>query len=298
MALPEELLALLQYDDLEFISRTIAEGYLSGHHPSVRKGVGTDFNQYKVYQQGDEAAKIDWKLFARSDKYFVREAERESERSIHFILDSSASMNFISQSQGALSKFNYGKYLIGALAYLAQKQGDPFSLTLINNNGLDITATGSGRAHWYRVLNALQQHNSTGAFPGTHWQSHLSGLVSKACMVVFISDCYQSGTEISDCLSLLKHQKNDVLLLHLHSLEELQFDYRGFIKFEDLETGEIRKVNASSVKTRFLAEQQAWLQQLASHCDQRAINLQRLSVDNDFSEAITQFLQQRTRQGR
>ena len=216
MALPEELLALLQYDDLEFISRTIAEGYLSGHHPSVRKGVGTDFNQYKVYQQGDEAAKIDWKLFARSDKYFVREAERESERSIHFILDSSASMNFISQSQGALSKFNYGKYLIGALAYLAQKQGDPFSLTLINNNGLDITATGSGRAHWYRVLNALQQHNSTGAFPGTHWQSHLSGLVSKACMVVFISDCYQSGTEISDCLSLLKHQKNDVLTACKH----------------------------------------------------------------------------------
>lgn len=298
MALPEELLALLQYDDLEFVSRTIAEGYLSGHHPSVRKGVGTDFNQYKVYQQGDEAAKIDWKLFARSDKYFVREAERESERSIHFILDSSASMNFISQAQGTLSKFSYGKYLIGALAYLAQKQSDPFSLTLINNNGLDITGTGSGRTHWYRVLNALKQHNSKGAFPNRSWQAHLSGLISKACMVVFISDCYQSGTEITDCLSHLKHQKNDVLLFHLHSEEELQFDYRGFIKFEDLETGEIRKVNASNVKAGFLAEQQAWLQQLASQCDQRGINLQRLSVDRDFSEAISHFLQQRTRHGR
>ncbi|BDX05900.1 DUF58 domain-containing protein [Planctobacterium marinum] len=296
--LPEALLALLQYDDLEFISRTIAEGYLSGHHPSVRKGVGTDFNQYKVYQQGDEASKIDWKLFARSDKYFVREAERESERAIHFILDCSASMSFVPDGEAALSKLAYGQYLTGVLAYLAQKQGDPFSLTLMSDSGLERIATGSGRSHWYRLLNCLQQKEGQGSFPDSHWQKHLNSLVSKACMVVFISDGYQKNTEIADCLSQLKHQKNDVLFFNLHSQQEQDFDFNGVVQFEDLETGELKKVSVKTAKPIFLQAQQAWFKDIASLCDQRAINLQRLYVDEDFSHAISQFLQQRLRHGR
>ena len=296
--LPEALLALLQYDDLEFISRTIAEGYLSGHHPSVRKGVGTDFNQYKVYQQGDEASKIDWKLFARSDKYFVREAERESERAIHFILDCSASMRFVPDGEAALSKLAYGQYLTGALAYLAQKQGDPFSLTLMSDVGLARIGTGSGRSHWYRLLNQLQQEEGRGKFPQSHWQSHLNSLVSKACMVVFISDGFQQNAEITECLSQMKHQKNNVLFFHLHSQQELTFDYAGLVQFEDLETGQIKKVNAKIARQTFLQEQEAWQQSITALCDQCAINLQRLSVDEDFGLAISQFLKQRVRHGR
>ena len=295
MLLSEHIPPLLQSGNLEFIARTIAEGFLSGQHTSVQKGVGTDFNQYKVYQQGDDPGKIDWKLFARSDRYFVRESERESECPIHFVMDCSASMDYRADGDKRLSKLAYASYLAGALAYLAQRQGDPASLTCIGAQQPLPIAAGTGLKHWYRMMSQMQNLRAGGQFALDFRASHLSRWIQSACMVVVISDGYQQNTELTDFFGQLKHSKNDVLFLHLHSEQEANFDYRGFVEFVDLETGQRKRVKANQAQAIWLAQQQDWLAQLKRSCDAQSMSYAKFSSDRDFATALHHYLRRRTR---
>ena len=155
---------LARVKDLPLVAQSVAEGFLSGIQPSQQRGVGIEFSQYRAYEAGDEPKRIDWKLFARSDRYFVREAERESEIATWIVVDCSRSMAQQSDA-GAWSKSDYARHLAATLAYLAQRQGDLPGLALVNTEHVEVVPPSAGKRQWHRILTALHGVPAEGRFP-------------------------------------------------------------------------------------------------------------------------------------
>jgi len=138
---------LARVKDMPLVARSVAEGFLSGIQPSQQRGVGIEFAQYRAYEPGDEPKRIDWKLFARSDRYFVREADRESEIATWIVVDCSRSMAQRSE-RGAWDKFDYARHLAATLAYLAQRQGDLPGLLMLNTHEQLVVPPAAGERQW------------------------------------------------------------------------------------------------------------------------------------------------------
>lgn len=173
--------ALARVRDLPLVARAVADGFLHGLQASEQRGVGIEFNQYRSYEPGDAPGRIDWKLYARSDRYFVREAERESEINIWLVLDCSHSMAQASayanthasgtRAGGSWRKFDYARHLVATLAYLAQRQGD--RVGYLGLDGIGPEGPGSvllpaqpGQQQWHRILRTLQGSEPAGSFGG------------------------------------------------------------------------------------------------------------------------------------
>ena len=162
---------LSRVKDLPLVAKTVAEGFLHGLQSSMQRGVGIEFSQYRPYENGDELSRVDWKLFARSDRYFVREAERESEIDVWMILDASRSMlqsserNKKTESIPTWNKLDYAKHLIASIGYLAQKQGDSIGYLGLSSDELKFLPSGNSEKHWRKLLIALTQTNDGSYFP-------------------------------------------------------------------------------------------------------------------------------------
>ena len=200
-------LVLASIKDMPLVAKTVAEGLLHGLHDSVQRGTGLEFSQYRAYEPGDALGNIDWKLFARSDRYFVREAERESNINIWLVLDASASMLQRSSESGSDSdsksnkgwhKFDYAKHLLATIAYIAHQQSDAVGLLGLSSESLHFSPALTGKQHWQKLLLQLSQMSTGSVFPSPQiLQRHLSRMQSNSLIFV-LSDFYQKDHEISD----------------------------------------------------------------------------------------------------
>ena len=158
---------LARVKDLPLVAKTVAEGFMHGLHLSQQKGTGIEFSQYRIYEPGDELSKIDWKLFARSDRYFVREAERESNINVWLVLDASASMqqkSVISEYDASWNKLDYGRYLLATIAHLGQQQGDAVGLLGLSTDQINYLPALSGLQQHQRIMLQLARMQSGGVF--------------------------------------------------------------------------------------------------------------------------------------
>ncbi|TKB44346.1 DUF58 domain-containing protein [Thalassotalea mangrovi] len=280
--------------DLPLIARRLAHGLLQGPHTSMMRGTGIEFSQYRAYEPGDDLARLDWKLFARSDKYFIRQAERESDIKVQFICDSSASMSISGKSantSATLTKIEYARMLIATLAYLAQQQGDSVSLSAQSSTVQIDTSMHNGQRHLQRLMVNLAQIECHGIFPGQQRQD-LARILS-ANMVVLVTDFSQQDDEIFEFIESLAGQNREVIVFQLQSLQELNFSYQGLIRFIDPETGEDKIVNAEQIKTDVLTRQQAYMQQVKQRMNKLGIELYSCIIEQPLDDALRHFLQNR-----
>ncbi len=291
--------------DLPLVAKTIAEGFLMGHQASTQRGVGLEFSQYRAYQEGDELNRIDWKLFARSDRYYVREAERESEIDVWFLLDSSASMLQSSapvQTRQGLNKLDYAKYLIASLSYIANKQGDSFGLLSLNDKQLKpntqsktFISTGNGERHWQRVLIALNNIESGNIFPSFDKLSPIFENINKPSIIFVLSDFYQQNNEITQFMSKLNSKLSEVVALPLNTDDELTFNYTGSIRFKDLETKQEVLISAKSAKQHYLNALEEYKSKLQQQFSERNISHYELNVDQPLDAGLSAYLKHRRR---
>lgn len=296
---------LARIRDLPLVAKTIAEGFLMGHQASTQRGVGLEFSQYRAYQEGDELNRIDWKLFARSDRYYVREAERESEIDVWFLLDSSASMLQSSapiQGVQGLSKLDYAKYLIASLSYLANKQGDSFGLLSLNDKQLNQAAqrkafipANSGERHWQRLLIELNNIKSGLIFPKLNSLKHIFENMSKPSIIFVLSDFYQQNNEITHFISKLNSKLSEVVALPLNTEDELTFNYTGSIRFKDLESEQEILVSAKSAKRSYLDALENHKAELRQQFAERNISHYNLNIDQPLDAGLFAYLRHRHR---
>jgi len=284
-------LALARVKDLPLIAKTVADGFLHGLQQSHQRGIGIEFSQYRAYEPGDPMSRIDWKLFARSDRYFVREADRESEISIWFVLDASASMNTTSESRpGAWSKFEYARHLLATLSYIGQQQGDHVGMLALSGDQQHLLPPASGERHWHRMLKQLTAIRSGSCFPDPVQIKSAIQRVQKMGLVFIISDFYQVSNELNEFIRQISAGHTEVVAMQLQSSDELTFPYKGAVRFEDLETGEQVLVSASSARDTWLEALAAHQRKLERFLQRQRVSLNQINIDEPMDQALYDFL--------
>lgn len=286
--------AIASVRDLALVARTVATGYLQGIQQSVHRGVGIEFSQYRSYEPGDPVGRIDWRLYARSDRYFVREAERDSQTTLWLVLDASQSMALRSQ-RGTLSKFDFGRYVLATLAYVAQVQGDSVGLWVINDSAPSVIPPATGMKQWHRILHALERVTTSGFFSAHERLSAQLTRVQRAGLTVVVTDLYEQTEEQRQLLLRCATRHNEVTAIRLASSDEVQFPYKGAVRFQDLETGEQVLVSGRAARAHYLAQRDAWLQSTRQQLRERGIEVADISIDEPLERAVASVLRARQR---
>ncbi len=298
---------LARIKDLPLVAKTVAEGFLRGLQPSMQRGVGIEFSQYRGYEVGDELSRIDWKLFARSDRYFVREAERESEIDIWFLLDVSRSMLQSSQlsekstdNTPCWNKLEYAKHLIACLAYLANKQGDTFGYLSLSDRSQTATdrpflPSGNGERHWQKLLIALAKTHQGTFFPDLNLLQHQIERLQKPSIIFVISDFIQKQNEITDFLGKLNSSLSEVVALQLSCNDEIDFNYSGAVRFKDLESNQEILVSADTAKKQYLKRYQDYQKTLNNQLTEKNIQFDRFNIDQPLDQVLFEYLRLRNR---
>jgi uncharacterized protein (DUF58 family) len=275
-------------DGLELTARIIVEGFMSGSNKSQSIGSGQEFSQYKNYQPGDDLRQLDWKVFARSERYYVKQSEIETNITVKFIVDTSHSMAY---EEDAVSKLLYAKVLTAALAYLARKQSDTFGLFAINDRNLKTVQPRFEQQQFIRFLNALVELKSEGSWRARGVEQ-LFGHHGKE-MIVLMTDLYDDAEDLLRFISTLKTTRNEVIVFHLMGKHETEFDFGGSFTFEDLESGQRVKADTVVQRKEYESRVQHWLASSRRWMLEKQINYQLVRINDRPENVLRSFLQAR-----
>lgn len=234
MRLPDVLRARLR--DLRLVTRSAAGADGLGMHASRSRGAGLEFAQYRGYEPGDEPRRIDWKLYARSDRYFVREAERDSPLTVWIVIDASASMAFADRKRRDYSKLDAARLLAACVIELALRQGDRFGLIGLGEQELVFIPDAAGPRQRDRCMLALDSVTAQGGLPADESLRPLWEKIRPGSLVVLLSDGFDD--RLCDLAMRLAAARREVVSIGLLSVEERDFPFRGGHRFRDPESGE------------------------------------------------------------
>lgn len=219
---------------MELRARTIVEGFLSGLHRSPYKGFSVEFAEYRQYLPGDDLSTLDWKVYARSDRFYVKKFEEETNVDCHLLLDTSASMGYA--SKGAVSKLAYGSFLAGALAYLMTRQRDAVGFIAFDDRIIERLPASARPGHLRSVLIALDRLTLGRQSDVSRPLHQLADTILKRSIAVLISDLLDDPAAVIRGLKHLRFRGTDVIVFHVLDRDELTFPFDLATKFRDLES--------------------------------------------------------------
>jgi len=277
--------------NLPLLAKTVVDGFMNGFNKSTIKGPGLEFSQYRSYQPGDDLRWLDWRMFARSDRYYIRESEVETSISVRFLIDASASMN---HHDGTLKKIDYARYLAASLACLANLKGDAVGLYSFQDGGLFSLASRNDPQHLKRLYYQLETLQAAGKFTRpVHYKELFAGNARKE-LLVFITDMYQPEGEINSLLDSLAALKHEIIVFQLMGQNELDFDFGHYSALEDLETGEVVQIGPQA-KQQYQQKLQQHLESIRMQLLGKHIVHRLLSTAEPLDKALRDFLIQRNR---
>ncbi len=276
--------------NLQLAAKTVIDGFMSGVNKSTVKGPGMEFSQYRSYQPGDDLRSLDWKMFARSDRYYIRESEVETSISVRFLVDASASMN---HEDNGYKKSSYAAYLAASLAYLANSQGDATGLYVLQNGGLFSLVPRQSMQHLNRLFYQLENLKPEGKFTEAVNYKEIFAGTGKRELLIFITDFYEENDEILALLDQLSTLKHEIVVFHLIGKNELELDFAAYATLEDLETGQTIQINATQAKKNYQQKLKERLAYLKNQLLDRHIFYRLISMDQPLDLALRDFLNQR-----
>ncbi len=283
---------LMAIKDLNLSAKTTIDGFMNGINKSTIKGPGLEFSQYRSYQPGDDLRTLDWKMFARSDRYYIRESEIETNISVRFLMDASASMNHY---DGDFSKIDYARYLTACLAYLANLQGDAIGLYIFKNSELFSMVAKQDYQHLARLFFQLEQIKPEGAFTKPiHYKEIFAG-TQKRELLVFVTDLYQTTDEIFTLLDTLNTLRHEIVVFHVLARNEIELDFKGYSTFEDLETGQTLQIDQAKARSDYQRKLTSYLEETRMKMLDRRIYYRTMITDEPLDQALRDFLKQRNK---
>ena len=284
--------ALAAVRDLPLVARTVVDGFMYGAHQSRMPGAGLEFSQYRSYQAGDDLRRVDWKLYGRSDRYFVRESEIETSLTLRLVLDASGSM---AHAEGAMSKFDYCRFLAASLALLAHRQGDAVGLYALNDGTLRSVRPGRGQAQLHRLMHELERIEPAGAWPAWDGVERALAVGGGRGITVVLSDLHERAAEIRETVLRLAARRHEVIVMHVVGRAELGLDYGGPVELEELETGRVIEVDPATERAAYTAALIADFAALRREFEGRRIEYARFVLDEPLDAALRAFLSARLR---
>lgn len=277
---------------LALLSRVVVEAFLSGRHRSHRLGAGMEFSQFRAYEPGDDPRLLDWKMLARSGRYYIRESEQRNQVGVKFILDASASMD---HRERGISKLAFARALVACLSLLAQKQGDAIGLFALNQE--DFVGLGP-RTHPMqhdRLLLELLRIAPKGRWPRPGPALNKLPVRGQPELLFFLTDMYEEKTELHDFVRKIKTKRNEVVLLQLMAGNELDFDYGEAVTFEDLETGARLQVDVPATRAGYLLALEKRIAQIKDEMHAIGVHHHLFRMDRNLGHALQLFLKERAR---
>lgn len=279
---------LIKLNNLQLAGRLVSEELMLGIHGSKRSGVGIEFEQYRHYEPGDDPKRIDWKLYARTQKHLVRESSTESNFHLRFVLDLSGSMNY---AEKGVSRLDYAKVLLASLAYLGYRQSDQMSLYALKNGGLQ-TIVPSGKQSFQRILYELEKVEASGTWQNDNPKFPEFQQKQKE-LLVLVSDFLQVGDEWLKLIQQVSSPRREVLIFQLLGEEEMHFNLSGFYRFKDLETGKEIELEAATIQAEVREKAQKYLATLEEALLMPYVYLIRRSLQTPIAQVIIEALTKR-----
>jgi len=291
--------ALAKIHRLELIARGLVEGFVSGRHRSPYKGFSVEFAEHRQYVPGDDIRDLDWRVYAKSDRYYIKQYIEETNLRSVILLDCSGSMAYrgheAAQHNGKrLSKFEYGRFLAASLAHLMINQQDAVGLVTFDTDVRRYIPSRSRISHLRAVLSELVQ-----AEPGS--ESALAPVfhdiaerAHRRGMIVIISDLFDDATEIINALHHFRYRKHEVLVLHVMAEEELTFPFSRWSQFRDLELDTRRvQLDPRSVRASYLEHVREFIHTIREGCGRMDVDYVQLSTKRSFAVALAHYLASR-----
>ncbi len=278
--------------DLELAARQIVEGSMLGRHRSRRAGAGLEFSQYRSYQPGDDLRRVDWKLYARSDRHFVREAESETSVVVRLVLDATGSM---AHEEDGVAKFDYARFLAAALALLAHRQGDALGLSILRAGRVEVIRPRRDGPQLHRVLHALERATPAGRWPTWERVERAVALDPLPGITLVIGDLREREREVEAAVRHLTGARHEVTLFEIVGRQEREFGYRGVVTVEDLETFERLDLDAGLVREAAVTSLAAERSRLRGRLEHRGAAVVTCPLDQPFEGPLRAYLTRRER---
>jgi len=277
---------------LEIKARLIVEGFISGLHKSPYHGFSVEFAQHREYVPGDDIRYIDWKVYGRSNRYYIKEYEEETNLVSYFVLDGSASMQYRSTN---MSKYEYGCHIVAALSYLILQQRDATGLCVFDQEVKQFLAPSSNPNYLKDIIHNISQitpQEKTNMEPVFH---AMAERFKKRGLVVIISDLFDDVDHILAGLRHLRHRKHDVIIMHIMDPDEVNFPLQRLTMFEGLEDINSKVVvNPRAVKVAYLEELNNFILSLKTGCIANRVDYVQITTDQMMDVSLTSYLVNRS----
>ncbi|MEA1882071.1 MAG: DUF58 domain-containing protein [Candidatus Marinimicrobia bacterium] len=281
-------------DNMALRARLVVEGYLIGQHKSPYHGFSVEFAEHRAYGYGDEIRHIDWKLYGKTDRYYVKRYEEETNLRSYILLDTSQSMTF---SSGSVSKLEYASYLSAALTHLMLNQRDGMGLVLFDEKIQKLIPPRSAPSHANIIMSALdniQSGNDTQIRPTL---DYMAERIKKRGLVILISDLLDDPEEVLMGLNHFRHNKQEMIVFHLLDRQEQDFQFGNRTKFRDLETGETITTEPWHIRSAYQKLIESFQKKYRLGCRNQRIDYVPLFTDHPLDKALNEYLKKRQKSG-
>jgi uncharacterized protein (DUF58 family) len=276
---------LIKLNNLQLAGKLVSEQLMLGIHQSKRFGYGIEFEQYRHYEPGDDPKRIDWKLYARTDKHLVRESSTESNFHLKFIIDLSGSMNYV---ENGVSRLQYCKILLASLAYLGYRQSDLMSLYALQNDELR-TLVAAGKQSFQRILYTLENAQASGDWKNVDPKFPTFQQKQKE-VIIIASDFLQVNNEWIQLIKNLANPHREVIIFQVLGKQELDFNLKGFYRFKDLESRKEIELQAENIKDEFRKNAENYLKNLKDALQIPFVHLVRTDFEAPIASVITESI--------
>jgi uncharacterized protein (DUF58 family) len=284
--------ALSRLANVPLLPRRPMQGNVSGRHPSPHRGSSVEFAEYRKYVAGDDLRRLDWRVYGRSDRFYVKEFEADTNLRCCLILDTSGSMAFGSTG---VSKIEYARKLAGSLAYLAVQQGDAVGISCVAKGVMRSLPPTRNPAHLPTIFDILEQAKPEGETRLPSVLHELAETIRQRALIVILSDLFVEPELLRGCFQHLNFRKHDVAVFHLLDPLELTFDFRRPMRFLDMEGGPAIFAEPNDIADRYHRALQAYLEALREVVLESAVDFHRIAINEDYEKVLARFLIGRTR---
>jgi len=277
-----------QISRLDLRAQFIVKGFLQGLHASPFQGFSVEFSEHRKYTPGDDPADIDWLVYAKTDKYYIKKFEAETNITGYLVMDLSRSMGYTYRQE--LTKFEYGICLAAALCYLMVHQQDPVGLITFDEQIRQSLPARSKRTQIGQVLSLLANLKPTGKTNIAKSLHQMAAMLKHRSLVMLFSDLFAEPEGVLQSLRRLRHGGHDVILFHILDEAEVQFPFDGVVEFEEPETSDKIQVDANDFRADYQKQVRKFCDEYRRHCFQSGIDYVGLDTSMQFDKALTEYL--------
>jgi uncharacterized protein (DUF58 family) len=286
--------AVSEAEALGLHARLIVEGYLAGNHKSPFHGFSIEFTQHREYVPGDDLRHLDWKVLGRSDRYYIRQYEQETNFVCHLLVDGSESMKYAS---GRLTKLDYARQMAAVLAYVILQARDAVSLTLFDDDVRQYVPRTGNLASIHAIMHALASFQPTQATRIAPVLHQVAQVNARRGVVALISDCLDDEQAILDGIQHCRFVGHEVILFHVLDEAELTFPFKGNVEFVGLESSGRQTTRPNEIRKSYLDNLHRFLDALRQGCEKNKVHYVQVTTSHPLHETITGYLAFRQRTG-